>query len=503
MSDSELLNQIAILAGAINRHKNNGQQPSTISPHPYPSAASRSRWNYRGTRGRGRASSYRGAKSISHRNRTLVLNGSSISEPGVDSTDSSLSTGAPSSAANTPTSSTGPTYVKKRDRHMQLINSSVYSDLAQARTKAIEATRVAKEKKLEEKRALRAQREAAKARRVAQLEEVEIDGVKYRVAKDGSKLIRVTGDDSNASHAPKKAIVGGVTFLRSKNGNLWRKGFVKSKKRERKSIDEPCRYFTMTGKCGRGLSCPYNHDPNHVALCPLYLHNKCQNPSCDLSHTPSPHNSPLCVHFQRGHCSNPNCKYTHMRLAPNAKVCRDFALKLYCDAGDKCAGRHVFECPDFEESGTCPRGEKRCKLMHVFRAGKNKQRKDNPREDGDGMVFMDDEGTGEHSELPADVLQNVIAHLQRDEGLSTNQNIFNLYTDDEEDDAEDENDDDDDDEGEDDGEDDEEDEVEFDSDMFEDEDDDNKNEEQDGDGDDMNGIPDSMEHDAGQEYIPL
>ncbi|KAK9241179.1 hypothetical protein V1525DRAFT_392353 [Lipomyces kononenkoae] len=499
MSDSELLNQIAILAGAINRHKNNGQQTPSTTSSSYPSrtAAPRSRSAYRGIRGRGRASSYRGVKSISHRHRTLVLNGSSISEPVVDSTDSSLSTGVPSSTTNTPTNSTGPTYVKKRDRHMQLINSSVYSDLAQARTKAIEATRVAKEKKLEEKLVRRAQREAAKARRVARLQEVEIDGVKYRVAKDGSKLIRVTADEPNASHAPKKAIVGGVTFLRSKNGNLWRKGFVKSKKLERKSIDEPCRYFTMTGKCGRGLSCPYNHDPNHVALCPLYLHNKCQNPSCDLSHTPSPHNSPLCVHFQRGHCSNPNCKYTHMTVAPDAKVCRDFALKLYCDAGDKCTGRHVFECPDFEESGTCPRGEKRCKLMHVFRAGKNKQRNDNPREDSDGMVFMEDGGNGKHSELPADVLQNVIAHLQRDEELSTNHHIFNLYSDDEEDGEEDENDDGDEDEDEDDGEDD----VEFDSDMFEDDDDDN-NTGQYGEGD-KNGIPDSLDDDGGQEYIPL
>ncbi|KAK9375334.1 uncharacterized protein V1513DRAFT_442597 [Lipomyces chichibuensis] len=483
MSDSELLNQIATLAGAINRHKNNEQRTasSTISSHPYQSFAPRGRSTYRGVRGRGRASSYRGMKSISHRNRTLVLNGPSLNETVVDAIDSTLSTASPNSGADTPSNSTGPTYVKKRDRHMQLINSTVYSDLALARTKAIEATRVARE----EKRALRAQREAAKARRVARLEEVEIDGVKYRVQKDGSKLIRVTADNSNANHAPKKAVIGGVTFLRSKNGNLWRKGVVKSMKRERKSIDEHCRYFTMTGKCGRGLSCPYKHDPNHVALCPLYLHNKCQNPSCDLSHTPSPHNSPLCVHFQRGHCSNPDCKYTHMTVAPGAKVCRDFALKLYCDAGDKCTGRHVFECPDFEETGTCPRGEKKCKLMHVFRAGKNKHLHGSGGGEGDAVVFTDEGGNGEHSELPADVLQGVMAHLQRDDEIQKNRNIISLYSDAEEDDEEDENDED---EGED-----EEDDVEFDSDMFEEDDVENE-------------ISDDIEpmvDDGGQEYIPL
>lgn len=78
---------------------------------------------------------------------------------------------------------------------------------------------------------------------------------------------------------PKKACVGGVTFLRSKNGNLYRSGIVKAKKyvwisrpnskldctkaidledmctnltfnRESgkvKKIDEPCKRFTTTG----------------------------------------------------------------------------------------------------------------------------------------------------------------------------------------------------------------------------------------------------------------
>ncbi|KAK9246893.1 hypothetical protein V1506DRAFT_534107 [Lipomyces tetrasporus] len=491
MSDSDLLNQIATLAGAINRHKNNEQQTasSTNSSHPYQSFAPRSRSTYRGVRGQGRASSYRGMKSlISHRNRTLVLNCPAVNEPAIEPTDSPLSAGTASSGADTPTNSAGSTYVRKHDRHMQLINSTVYSDLAQARTKAIEATRVANERKLDQKRALRAQREAANAKRVAQLQEVEIDGVKYRVQKGGSKLIRVT-ENANASHAPKKAVIGGVTFLRSKNGNLWRKGVVQSKKRERKSIDEPCRYFTMTGKCARGLSCPYNHDPNHVALCPLYLHNKCQNPSCDLSHSPSPHNSPLCVHFQRGHCSNPNCKYTHMTVAPDAKVCRDFALKLFCDAGDKCAGRHVFECPDFEETGTCPRGEKKCKLMHVFRAGKNKSSSGSGRGPADNVVFMDDGGDREHSELPAEVLQDVVSHLQRDEEVK-NHNIIDLYSDDEDDDEV-ENDEDEDDDDEDDDDDGDDDDVEFDSDIFE---------------EDENGTSDNsetMEDDGGQEYIRL
>ncbi|KAK9479961.1 hypothetical protein V1514DRAFT_277346 [Lipomyces japonicus] len=393
MSDSELLEQIASLAGAINRHKNSGS--SYNSDH----VVVRGRGTYRGARARGRASIYRGS-AVPHRNRTLVLNKPSAS---AQTLDSAATPAEPAEPLN-------PTFVKKRDRHMQLINSSVYDGLAQARTKAIEETRVAKAKLIEEKKmGRRAAREALRAKRVGQLEQVEINGVKYRVERGGSKLIRDTVEDTVAS-APKKVVVGGVTFLRSKTGNLWRKGVVKSKTRRMlKSIDQPCKYFTMTGSCARGLSCPYNHDPSHVAICPQYLHNKCQNPTCDLSHTPSAHNTPLCVHYQRGNCSNSQCKYTHMNVSPNANICRDFALNLYCDAGDKCDKRHVFECPDFEETGSCPRGPKKCKLPHIVRAKAGQV-----SESGDGILFTDDNVSG-NTELPSDVLQAVREHMLQDE----------------------------------------------------------------------------------------
>jgi hypothetical protein len=55
-----------------------------------------------------------------------------------------------------------------------------------------------------------------------------------------------------------------------------------------------------------------------------------------------------------------------MDIAPNAKICRDFALLGYCDKGARCDKRHVFECPDFEATGKCPR--KKCVLKHTIRA---------------------------------------------------------------------------------------------------------------------------------------
>ncbi len=86
------------------------------------------------------------------------------------------------------------------------------------------------------------------------------------------------GTFDSTKQTPKKAHVGGVTFLRSKNGNLYRSGIVKAKKyvwistssrlgcnevinlgdvftnltfnRESgkvKKLDEPCKRFTATG----------------------------------------------------------------------------------------------------------------------------------------------------------------------------------------------------------------------------------------------------------------
>lgn len=48
---------------------------------------------------------------------------------------------------------------------------------------------------------------------------------------------------------------------------------------------------------------------------------------------------------------------------PGAKVCRPFALGGWCDRGYKCTYRHVYECPDFVDYGSCPRGAS-CKLSH-------------------------------------------------------------------------------------------------------------------------------------------
>ncbi|KAJ5591895.1 uncharacterized protein N7459_002264 [Penicillium hispanicum] len=370
--NEDLLAKIGQLAGQINRHK-------TQSTHPNPSSAHQSQHVSRHvpshsgwapySRGRGRR------PAAPHRHRTLVLNNGA------------------SGASQTSTSSPGPTsdndgesrstatsngWVAKRDRHMQLINSAVYDKEAQARTKAMEETRRLKAVR-------RAEREQAKVLRYAQGSgasvstpaqpsaghQILVNDVAFKIARGGSKLVRISNDPNTANTTPKRVTVAGVPFVRSKNGNLHRLGAVTSKRPPTaiKKRAELCKRFTTTGTCYKGPSCLYVHDPSKVAICKDFLQTgQCSaGTSCDLSHEPSPHRSPACMHFLRGRCSNPECRYAHIRVTPGAPVCRDFATLGYCEKGSECEERHVHECPDYANSGVCHK--KRCKLPHVDRAG--------------------------------------------------------------------------------------------------------------------------------------
>ncbi|CAN6674380.1 hypothetical protein TRVA0_052S00914 [Trichomonascus vanleenenianus] len=182
---------------------------------------------------------------------------------------------------------------------------------------------------------------------------VEINGVVYKTSKHGSKLVREGIPEGDST--PKKAVVNGVPYVRTKSGNLMRP----------KHIDKACPYYTKTGTCGRGLSCPYKHDNNHISICKHWLMGKCNRPDCTLSHKPTAHNSPLCQFYLKGNCTSDNCKYTHMDVPAGAPVCREFAIDGYCEEGDKCKKRHVFECPDFASTGSCSRHG--CKLKHILR----------------------------------------------------------------------------------------------------------------------------------------
>ena len=129
--------------------------------------------------------------------------------------------------------------------------------------------------------------------------------------------------------------------------------------------------FDPTGKCTRANVCPYKHDPERLAICPLFLRNRGPHDGvpCTLSHTPSSHNTPSCVRFQAtSTCHYSTCLYPHIRVSPTAPVCEAFARERWCPApAGTCPNLHVWECQEWREHGRCSRG-KACGLQHVLRA---------------------------------------------------------------------------------------------------------------------------------------
>ncbi|KAJ0357836.1 hypothetical protein COL154_009780 [Colletotrichum chrysophilum] len=149
--------------------------------------------------------------------------------------------------------------------------------------------------------------------------EIEIQGLRYRVANNGSKLVKVSGDLHPVSATPKVTYVGGVKFHRSKRGNLYRAGVL------------------------------------------------------------------------RAH-----------RVSPGALVCRSFGMYGYCDKGEKCEERHVFECPDFSNTGKCK--TKGCKLLHRERASVLRKRTD----DNEMEDLSSDEESADSDDVDSDEVEEFI-----------------------------------------------------------------------------------------------
>ncbi len=238
------------------------------------------------------------------------------------------------------------------------------------------------------------------------------------------------GDNDRPSATPKTAVIGGVKFYRSKTGNLYRHGIVKAQLyvargwRDRpltsdpnsqsgavKKTDQPCKAFSTTGipllqsqaspfsppsplfspsvvrdtvrktdarlissktrylgSCPKGPRCRYLHNPSRVAACKdLLQKGECADgDACDMSHELAPERAPHCLHFAKDNCTNPNCRYAHVKVSAGALVCQSFGMYGYCEKGGQCAQRHVYECPDFSNTGVCK--TKGCKLLHRERA---------------------------------------------------------------------------------------------------------------------------------------
>lgn len=138
--------------------------------------------------------------------------------------------------------------------------------------------------------------------------------------------------------------------------------------RQKKQLKQYCMYYNRFGKCNRGSSCPYIHDPDKVAVCTRFLRGTCKQAdgTCPFSHKVAKEKMPVCSYFLKGICNNSDCPYSHVYVSRKAEVCEDF-VKGYCPDGEKCKKKHTLVCPDFSKTGSCPRGA-RCKLQHRQRA---------------------------------------------------------------------------------------------------------------------------------------
>lgn len=106
-----------------------------------------------------------------------------------------------------------------------------------------------------------------------------------------------------------------------------------------------------------------------MAVCKEFLiRGECRaGESCDLSHDLTAERTPSCLHFAKGNCAKSKaCRFAHIELPAGAPNCRDFGIYGYCEKGSSCRERHLVECPDFTNTGTC--SAPNCKLLHRERA---------------------------------------------------------------------------------------------------------------------------------------
>ncbi len=202
--EQELMAKIGNLAGKINRHKaqqyipNLGKAFSATFPASLVTDAHNIDPNHPSRTPYHRAApypstSYRGSTRNRYRNKTLVLNGQTGSAQPADV-----------NAASTPTN---PSWVTKTDRHMQLINSTIYEKEAQSRTNAIEQThrhrQLQKDNQEKAKFVNFARQHATYATAPpsstsgstsASRFEITVDGIRFNVLKDGNKLVKLPGN---------------------------------------------------------------------------------------------------------------------------------------------------------------------------------------------------------------------------------------------------------------------------------------------------------------------
>ncbi|XP_061594845.1 zinc finger CCCH domain-containing protein 3 [Cololabis saira] len=203
-----------------------------------------------------------------------------------------------------------------------------------------------------------------------------IGGSLYRVSANklsrtatASMSINRTGRYSSGHVTPPSARPSNTRHLASRA--VQRSIAIMRLARQKKPQKQYCMYYNRFGRCNRGTSCPFIHDPDKVAVCTRFLRGTCKQAEgvCPFSHKVAKEKMPVCSYFLKGICNNSDCPYSHVYVSRKAEVCEDF-VRGYCPEGEKCKKKHTLVCPDFSRTGSCPRGS-RCKLQHRQRAARS------------------------------------------------------------------------------------------------------------------------------------
>lgn len=182
--------------------------PANTPPPPYSSHYTTSRgsasWRPPRTTPYARARGRGGRVNNTHRNRVLILNNPTDTTLSTDHSTNTERHVSPESG-NKDSASRSASWVSKRDRHMQLINTSIYDKEKLLRKKAIDET-------LRHKAMQEEQREKARITRHLQStnsystksnamsfssgpakREITINGLRFQIMGGGNKLSRISG----------------------------------------------------------------------------------------------------------------------------------------------------------------------------------------------------------------------------------------------------------------------------------------------------------------------
>lgn len=136
---------------------------------------------------------------------------------------------------------------------------------------------------------------------------------------------------------------------------------ARAKKRQ-KDAKTFCSEYNRFGRCRRGRTCPFLHDPAKVAVCTRFLAGTCSG-ECLFSHEVAPSKMPVCLYFLQGVCIQDNCPYAHVNVGKDAPVCQDF-VNGFCGKGEDCTSLHTYVCAEFAQCGHCSKRDT-CNLRHV------------------------------------------------------------------------------------------------------------------------------------------